>query len=448
MTNEHNPIAQLVTKIQQRWAEEITPQTNLKLVRWLIDANEAKLFESFLQLESSPQGILSEFFVTLLVPFKSVSTYSGDLIDAFFDGFDKGKELLDQLAAEGKPINWDSTFYKQKALSKNVNADQLLFEILSTFHKALNLSDRKITVALFQHSITSTAAYNDWLKNIYKIGIPEHIQFCVFDLKDDRFYDKLFSGIDPSHALTVISDLDLAGAIKKVVQSGDPNQPATRLHQYIQQMSEAVAEKNLNKLDNKGDACIKDMTKSKVKSLMATAHIVYAGMLFNFKKYDQIENVLANGLQIAESGKKAGDATCQALITQFYSFRASNYQLNKKNKEAIKWFCISAEASIEVNQSLPAISAYRQAANLAKKYDSQNYPRILELGYDAGRDLTKEQTSFSDYSFLGFDYYNYLNQNQHFEISTEVDHNMKELFGIMWKEDVKKSLQGIEKRQT
>ena len=38
MNNEHNPIAQLITTIQQKWIKDVTPYPSYKLIRWLINA--------------------------------------------------------------------------------------------------------------------------------------------------------------------------------------------------------------------------------------------------------------------------------------------------------------------------------------------------------------------------------------------------------------------------
>jgi hypothetical protein len=182
------------------------------------------------------------------------------------------------------------------------------------------------------------------------------------------------------------------------------------------------------------------MTKSKIKSLIAIAHISYAGMLFSFRKYEAIENILNNGLKIAQAGKRAGDDTCQALIIQFYNFKASNYQLNKKNKEAVEWFCKSAEAAIELNQALPAITAYRQASFIAKKLDANKFYDVIERGYNIGKELPKEQLSLSEYPFLSFEFFNFLRQKGDIEKSKEVDSKMTEIFGLNWKEETQKQL--------
>ena len=51
MNTEHNPIAVLVSKIQQKWNEEVHPSAEYKLVRWIIRSEQARLYEGFLKLD-------------------------------------------------------------------------------------------------------------------------------------------------------------------------------------------------------------------------------------------------------------------------------------------------------------------------------------------------------------------------------------------------------------
>lgn len=50
MSLEHNPIAQLVTQIQNKWKDEVTPFPLLKLVRWLIIPEQARTLRRFLKV--------------------------------------------------------------------------------------------------------------------------------------------------------------------------------------------------------------------------------------------------------------------------------------------------------------------------------------------------------------------------------------------------------------
>ena len=439
MTNEHNQIAHLVTRIQQKWAEEISPFPGIQFVRWLINPDDSELYEGFLRLESSPFGKLPDIFVTLLTPFESKDTYSKDLINSWFQAIDNDKKTFDQLASQGTPCTWDYKHYKDKSKVMNGNADAILLEIVSSFHKSLNLPDRPLTIALFQYSITSPSEFAKWIRNISEYEIPAGVRFCIFDLKDEKFYDRVFNAMEPGSAKTIMVPIDLQAAIKKMIQAGDPNDPGVRLHKYIQQMTETLSQQDITKLHRVGKECIEDMARSKQRSLMATAHLVYAGMLFNFKDHFNIENILKSGLRIAEAGKSTGDQTCQSLIPQYYSFMASNFQLSKKFSEAINWFCKSAECSLTMKQAFPAISSYRQASFLAQRHESYRLESILASGYNAGADLKLEEIKKTDYGFLCVDYYEHLYHNRKEEKAEEVDLRMKTMFGNAWKESIRDS---------
>lgn len=440
MTNEHNPIAQLISRIQQKWADEIAPFADIRLVRWLIDPEESQLYEGFLKIESSQHGKLPDIFVVLLVSFESIDTYSRELAKCWFEAMEKDIKVFEQLAANGKGFNWDSGYFKRRISEESGKADGLLLEMLRSFQTALSMPGRPLTLVLFPYNISSVKEYEDWLKRMVKITIPEQVRFCIFDLKEQRFYDGLFDACDPQYAKTIQADIDLAGAIKKVINAGNPNDPGVRLQQYIQQMSEAAAAGKLAELEQKGKACIDDMKSSKIRSLLATACIAYAGILFHFRKYELIEELLNEGLRVAELGQRAEDPACIPLIQQFYSFKGANYQLNKKNNAAITCFLKSAELALQNTQVLPAITSFRQAAFLAKKHQPEMYPSILKKGFDAGENVEAEQLMFSEYGFLSFEYYTYLHFEGHDHQKEEVDEKMKAILGENWKSRVEEQL--------
>ena len=70
MSKEHNPIARLISQIQQKWINEIGTNEEIQLVRWLIKPDQKRLYRGFLKLESTPYGSLPCVSVALLTPFE------------------------------------------------------------------------------------------------------------------------------------------------------------------------------------------------------------------------------------------------------------------------------------------------------------------------------------------------------------------------------------------
>ncbi|WPV70092.1 hypothetical protein [Chitinophaga sp. LS1] len=77
--NEHNPIAQLVLKIQQAWMDKVANKPTFKFVSVLIKPEESRVYEGFCKLESTANGRLPEVFVTQLTAFTDTDTFSGAL---------------------------------------------------------------------------------------------------------------------------------------------------------------------------------------------------------------------------------------------------------------------------------------------------------------------------------------------------------------------------------
>jgi tetratricopeptide (TPR) repeat protein len=445
MNNEHNPIAQLITTIQQKWASEITP-FHYQFIRWLINEEEGKLYEGFVHIESTPHGKLPEIFVAFLTPLKSRYSFSHDLLETWLQAFDEDKKTFNKLEADGNAFKWDAAPYRKKLASDEDITEQLLLEMIASFHKALKVPNRKLTVVLLPNSVSSINEYQQWLHNVLKAGVPDGIQFCMFDYVEDRYLDDFFQKLDEGIGKTVLLKLNLAEAESKLMQTGDPNSPQVQLRKYILKMGEAAGAKDLGKLMYWGNEFIDAMTKSKIKSLMASAYIAFAGMLFNFKEYAEIERLLQKGLKIAQAGSASGDVACNALVIQFYSFIASNYQLNKKYKLSIEWFCKKAEVSIKSKLFPFAISAYRQAASIAEKHDFYQYQNILTKGFSVGESLGKEELIYTDYAFVGLDYFQFVERKGEMDICTRIDNKMKEVFGKAWKEDTKDKLNAANKK--
>ena len=63
MTYEHNPVIELLRQIQRKWTDDVSLFPKLKLVRWLIKPEEARLYEDFLKIESTEHGAIPEILV-------------------------------------------------------------------------------------------------------------------------------------------------------------------------------------------------------------------------------------------------------------------------------------------------------------------------------------------------------------------------------------------------
>jgi hypothetical protein len=267
MLAEHNPIAELIHKIQTKWMKEATPFPHLKLVRWLIKPEEARLYEGFLKLESTEHGALPEMLVTMLTPFEREDNYAADLYADWMKALkadQKANQVLtvEQIAiveAAGAPS------------SGQPDPDARLLKMLGLFQQQLIGGDTPFVLALLPRSIHDMEGYRLWLIRLLKKGIPAQVSLMVFDHIGAYHLDGVVKKYpEITKSLSVILDMD--GAVSKIVKAGNPNAPEVKLNECILEMGKGVQQNNPAKVDEWGEKALQITQRSGQKSLFATAH--------------------------------------------------------------------------------------------------------------------------------------------------------------------------------
>lgn len=445
MSNEHNPIALLVSQIQQKWIVEVSPYEHINLARWIIKSDQSKLYEGFLKLESTQHGIIPDMLLVFLTPFQDLKIHSKHIINDWIKTYRENKSILEQYQKENSQFNWDIDAFESKISDDTNSNNQLLVDMMASFQKELP-KKTPFTIALLPYTIDDVKEYSKWLHNIVKLGFPDNIRFMIFDHVNDRHFDSLLDKHkNISKSLSV--PLDMEGAVNKLASSGDPNDPEVQFRQCILNMSKSVQSKNLTELEKWGEKGINISLKTGLKSMISTAHIIYASMLFSFKEFEKIDALLLKGLASAKQGLQIGDETCKALIIQHYGFQASSMQLQKKYEQACNLFCKQADAAIEIGFPQQSLNAWWMAYNAIKKKDKDRYKEIVEKAYLKGIELNKETLKSTTMSFIAADYYKILEDQRKQSDCKDVDSFMLKLEGEHWRDNVETQRKAMEKKR-
>lgn len=431
--NEHNPIAQEVNKIQQYWRKAVAGREDLRLVRMVIKPEEARLYEGFFKLESSAHGQLDEVFITHLTPFGGEDTFSAAIIKDWLETYDASTELLQEMETKGASLQWDATPYRNAAAYQR--QDVLLLQMLQSFREALPYQPRELVLVLVPRQVSDTKGLAAWLTGLLKKGIPAGIKLLVTDHVNKDYLlinDRPF----PGQILSMHVPLELDKAVQRLATSGNPNDPEVNFRKCLFEMGNALKDKDIKRLHYWGQRMLDVTQKSGNKGLFATAHIAYAGMLFNFKRDPQLPLLLEKGGRIAKQGMQQGDPACLPLVIQFYGYQGAYAQIRRNFTEAIDWFLKQASFS-EEHKFLPqAATAWYQAVELSRRKDSGRYHTLLELAYRAGLPMTDDEITSSVYCVLVGDYHDYVYANKLSGIVNEIEERMSRIFGKGWKEEI------------
>ena len=432
MLSEHNPIAELITQIQKKWIEEASPFPELKFLRWLIKPEEARLYEGFLKLESTEHGAIPEVLVAMLSPFKNEETYSLSLVNDWCKAYKEDKKTQEKLDAKGMTNTWNPETFLAGSAAENVNHDDLFLKMISSFHKEMVDKSLRLVVALLPYSVYDMDGFKRWVVTMLKKEIPGEISFMIFDHIGEYYFDRLFDKY-PDITKSLHVDLDLDGAVSKIAKMGNSNSPEVKFRECILEMGKSLQKNNLERLQEWGEKGLLVTQVSGLKSLYASAHIVYAGMLFNFKQFDKIDLLLTKGLVIAKQGLKLNDMSCKPLLIQFYGFIAASKQLQKQMTEAINMYEKQGDLATEYQLPAMALSPYQQAYTLSKKNMPDRYGELLQKAFSAGKSLEKEEQQYSNFAGIAHDLWEWLEGRQRWEEAQQVDDKLREIFGADWK---------------
>jgi hypothetical protein len=296
----------------------------------------------------------------------------------------------------------------------------------------------RLVVALFPYSIHDFDGFRYWLADMLKKELPQEICFMIFDHIGENYYDKVFEKY-PGITKTLHVNLNMDDAISKIAKMGDPNSPEVKFRECILEMGKGVQKNDQPQVDIWGEKALLATQQSGLKSMFASAHLVYAGMLFTFKKFDKIDNLLVKGLHIAQQGLKLNDSSCKPLVIQFYGYMAASKQLQKNINDAITLYEKQGDCAVSFQLSVMALTPYQQAYTLSGKKMQHLYDDLLKKAFNTGVSLQKEELTSSNFAAIGLDFYTWQQDHQQHADAAITDKKLKEIFGEDWKEKAKQT---------
>ena len=424
MIHPHNPVMQRLGEMAGRWRKEVTPQH--RLIRWMLRPEDSRMYEGFCRLEASPHGSLDNLFLFFYTPFQSTEAYSHAIIGSWLQEYDEN-EIIKQ---RPQPTDWYTNPYRIAFATNDYNAcDTLLPQMLHSYREWLGLPQSLIVLALLPKQLSNPAAFNAWLKQWAPQG--DGIQLLLFDHLEGNFWGETFEK-NGETSCTLQHDLRMEQAIREIATAGAATDPQAAFRQCLFEMGEAAAKRDRPRLHDWGEKALALGKKTGDDTLLATAYISYAGMLFQFKTHDKIDSLLENGQQLCTKGVAKDNEAMKSLLLQYYAYQGSHCQLRKQRKEALGWFMRMGEEAQAFGYWSQALSAYYKVFVFARyKHFDEEKGKAIRCAMELTENLTTEEITSSEYPFLALEYTRLKTQNP-----LPVEEKMLEVFGPDWQQTV------------
>jgi hypothetical protein len=436
MHHQHNPIAQIIDKMQTCWMQQVQPST--ALVRWLLKADEHRMYEGFCRLEASPHGRIDELFVFFYTPFQHADRYSRAVLENWLQEIKEHQALAIQSGTVTSSFDV-AAFEKQLTNADSSRCDVLLMEMMDQFRNLSAGPARPLVLSLLPKTIQSPAGMAQWINRFASQNIPEGLRLLVFDHSNGNYWQGIFDQ-HPDRSVTLEMDLHLDDAVKAIATGGDPRSPDVQFRRCMYAMGEAAARKEINVLHECGKKMLDIGAGSGQHTLHATSYITYAGMLFTFRSFDAVHNLLNKGIQICQQAMGSGDTAIRPLLLQFYGYRAAAFQHQKDSKKAMECFMQQGREATRYGLYAESIGAYHKAflmAQFKNKYAEQVQALQEALGNTSF--LEPATIRSTEYPYIAYEYTQLLRLRMPGTDEATADlaaATMENVYGPGWKETV------------
>lgn len=433
-SNEHNPIAIRINKIARLWADTREKKPKGKFFQLICNQEDFILVNGFIQIEASEHGKSMDSFLMFSVDFENENQFLSDFINEWLTSFERDLEKHPDWHWEG--------FEKLKEdflLLPSNNSDTLkdfLIELLISFKKFESKKENLIVIGLVPKKVADYPKFNTFLKKIIVL-IPDDYGILAIDFKGKEKHTQLLSDLDLLGAEIVIPDQNMAGSYKELATQGNPNDPQVKFRKCLFEMGESAAKSNKEQVHYWGKKMLNITQSTGDRSFWASAHLMYAGFLFQFKNDSNIIKLLDKGIRISETEYKKNTQLAGTLM-QLYSYKASYYSIVGKKDEAIQNFMRQAEIAEEMEMIEQMILANIYALLVIKNENGNLYKKIIEKSFQKGYPLSDELLKVINFAFITE---RYLDQNAS-EITLsekiQIEDRMKSIYGNNWRAYAKK----------
>ncbi len=373
MTNEHNPVAVRISKIQQKWIDSLSDKKNVRLVRWLIHDNDLPLINGFYKLESSVYGKINELPVVMLTPFESINTFAYHISKDWISEYEKGLEQYPDL-----PWQEFSLFKERVGNVTDANhQENLLVELLASYQKFdPRAAERLFLLGIVPRNVDNYEDLNEWLVAFLQ-QLPPTIGITLIDYQSGELFSPVARKYGKESVTITLEDMDMQGAYTELMRQGNPSEPIVMIRCIVIEIGKAAAANDRNKVHLLGKKMLEIGQNSADITLWAYACLVYAGFLFSFKD-EQIIPLLDKAIQILE--QEGTRSVAGTMLLPAYGYKAAYYNFTGHHEQAFNWFIKQVATALEQNNLFGAISACKNAIIVAESHSLRG--RMTEYLHD------------------------------------------------------------------
>jgi tetratricopeptide (TPR) repeat protein len=231
-----NAIERRLEEIESVWIE-FASNDQARLLRFVVDEDEVKLLDAFLELQNEEVSEIPDLFLRFNEPFDDPASYGLTLRESLIEQYE---EVREGIAAEGIPADWQCP----PLMDGRSDIANFLKAAASLYEKYRGIMENLVAV-LTPLAVADQTAWRHWLRRLVsRRDLPQGIRFLVLDSTVVRVLDGLAEA-EPQQVVTETPDLDMPGAYAELVRGTPGAGPGFAFRRLFVALTNAAAVGNV-----------------------------------------------------------------------------------------------------------------------------------------------------------------------------------------------------------
>ncbi len=414
-----NPIERRVDQLTEQWNEFAeNPQT--RLLRWLVDQDEARMIDVFLEAANhAPDN--ADVFLRFDDPFGEATRYGFSLRESLIELFKQVQEQdpdlefpRDWVCPEIKPDDTDIT-----ALLRSLGSLRQHYE-----GRMLHLA-----VALMPVEIGPPAEWQQWLSRLLQARVPPTVRFLVVDDAGGPVLDELCQQ-EPERAVTFKPELAMAAAPAEILRTVPGSGPGFTFRRLLVAMTSACAAGNLRAAEG---VAAKALAIARQQNWAALQAVVHMALGAGYLAAGDARGAVQTYRQAAQAVQGQDDPAAPKIVVQSKFAEAAVLVGDGQFAAAAAVYQQIPPLAEQQNDHFALLESWRMAAYCHEMNDQPD--SAWQCGHkalDVGALLEEDARATSTLPYVGQGLLRLTKQKQYANQAADVRQRMVALVGEDW----------------
>ncbi|HMR29716.1 MAG TPA: hypothetical protein PKA13_02750 [Geminicoccaceae bacterium] len=386
-----NAIERRIDRLAEQW-RAFAADPMLRLLRWRAVADDLRLIDLFLDLQSEELGTTPDVFVRLRPPFGDPSRYARDLLAAFVDQYEAARA---DLAAQGIAAGW-----RHREAAADEADPALLVRAAGSFQAYYARHMQCLVLVLAPEAVADDRAFSVWLTALLLRDLPPTLRVVVPDPAEAPRLDGL-DEMAPGLAVTIEPALDMPGALEELARSEGAEGPAKLFRVQLASLANAAGKGNLAAAELAAGRALDVARQESWTDQALVAHMALAAAYLGAGRPEDAVGCYRQAGVAAEAAAKGHPAVPRLRVTAAMG-EAAALVAAARWQEAASAYERAAPLAEAAGDPVMLLEAWRMAGWSHEQAGSDRDAwRCGQLAFEAGERLPAEQRDRSTLPWVG-----------------------------------------------